>query len=85
MTGTLEAIRRYIVDNIAWNGDPNQLSANTHLLDGGVLDSVAIVGMVSFLEDAYDVEISEDDISLVNFETMTSIARMIDQKLLEGS
>lgn len=53
------------------------LGPNDGLLSTGLLDSLAIVKLLSYLEDEFDVEIDDADFDPENFETIGSIAKLI--------
>ena len=78
---TIDSIVSYIRENVAWDGDPSALTVTTALFDEGVLDSMAVVALITFLEEEYGVEIDEDEIILANFETIASISRLVNSKL----
>lgn len=53
------------------------LGGDDSLLSSGVLDSLAIVKLLSFVEEEFDVEISDADFDPENFETLNTIAKLI--------
>jgi acyl carrier protein len=56
---------------------PNE---NDRLISGGVLDSLALVELVSFLEGRFGISIDEDDLVPEHFETMAAIAALVEAK-----
>jgi len=55
-------------------------SAETDLIETGMLDSLALVELLAQLEESFDVSISTDDMELENFRSITSIAMFVMQR-----
>jgi acyl carrier protein len=47
------------------------------------LDSMAVVNLIAALEDQFGFAIEDDEISADVFATMASLARFVDQKLVQ--
>ena len=60
-------------------GDAVEVDENTRLLDDHVIDSLAMISLVSELDDEFDVEISAKDIVPENFATVGAIQNLIDR------
>ncbi len=56
-----------------------EVDENTRLLDDHVIDSLAMISLVSELDDEFDVEISAKDIVPENFETVGAIQSLIER------
>jgi acyl carrier protein len=52
-------------------------SVDTDLIGAGLLDSLALVELMSLLEETFGVSISIDDIELENFRSIASIASFV--------
>ena len=74
-----EEIRQYLLSNSAAGG-VETLSDDESLLDAGVIDSVAMVGLISHLEKTYGISIDEDDMIPENFETVDVITQYVSSK-----
>ena len=69
-------IREYIFDQYpALKG--NGLGDNDPL--SGVLDSLAVLGVVGFVEPEFSVELSPSDLTDENFESIASISRLVER------
>ncbi|MFD3325508.1 acyl carrier protein [Streptomyces sp. NPDC058701] len=51
------------------------------LISDGVLDSVAAVQMVDFVERTFSIEIGDEDLELVNFDSIRGLAGLVNRRL----
>ncbi len=56
----------------------------TTLIDDHILDSFAILSLVSELEDAFDVQVSPGDMVAENFNSAEAIWKMVQRLEEEG-
>jgi len=49
------------------------LNGDTELFSTGMLDSVAMVGLIAFVEDKAGVRVQPGDVTLENFDTVDAI------------
>jgi len=73
---TSQIIREYIQKEIA-NG--REISNDESLLVAGVLDSLAVVKLVAYVENEFDVEIPDSDFDPDNFESVATITQLIER------
>lgn len=78
---TVAAVREILVDTLGIPERAASLDASTSLL-GGIpeLDSLGILEIVSAVEQKFDIEIDDEDFTDSAFETVGSLAELIDQK-----
>ena len=81
---TKDHVRQFVVDELEYTGEADELTDDFELLEEGVLDSLGIMALVEYLEAAFDIVIDEDDIVAERFETITSIAALADAKLADA-
>jgi acyl carrier protein len=75
-----DTIRRFIVDELNPNRSAISLSDDYPLLDQGVLDSLGLFQLVSFLEDEFAVEVQDEELVPQHFGTINSIAELVRTK-----
>jgi acyl carrier protein len=56
------------------------LHDDDRLLEKGVIDSMSIVEMISFIENEFGVHANEDEVSDANFGSLAGIARFVGEK-----
>lgn len=69
-------LREYIQKEIAKG---RELAVDESLLEGGILDSLAIVKLVAYIEDEFDVEVPDSEFDPENFETISAIVQLIER------
>lgn len=76
---TAASIRDYIRDELLI-GDDASIDHDTPLW-GGVVDSVGLMQLISFIEERYGIEISDDELTSTHFRTISDIAALVDRKV----
>jgi acyl carrier protein len=71
-----EVLRAYIVRELL-EGDGGGLTAETPLLEWGVLNSIEIAKLVVFISDDFGVHIPGEKVVPSNFRNLLSIAQLI--------
>ena len=56
------------------------LTDDTALLDGGLIDSLGILDLATFLGERLGIEISDDDFEPSNFETFGKLIAFVERK-----
>ena len=61
-----------------------ELSVTDNLFSAGVVDSLGILDLVTFLENEFQVVVTDDELTPENFETIEGMGRFLEQKKSEG-
>jgi acyl carrier protein len=67
----------YWLQEIGGKATDKPITTETELLDGGVLDSVGILNLVSFLEEQFGFTVPFEEFVPENFKTPASITAMV--------
>lgn len=54
---------------------------NDNLLETGVIDSLGVLEIVTFLKDEFSLAIEDDDLTPENFQSISAIAGFVDQRV----
>lgn len=71
-------IRRYIVDTFL-DGKERDFSDETNLFETGILNSIAAVELLLFLEDAFGERVAFGRIDLEDLESVDAICHVIEE------
>ncbi|MFN5768469.1 MAG: acyl carrier protein [Pirellulaceae bacterium] len=80
-TSMHESIRQFILEEFLPGEDPEQLLETTPLITGGILDSLATLKMVEFLEKTFSIRIEAHEADVDNLDTLEKIAGFVNSKL----
>lgn len=69
-------IRSYVVSHFHLSGIPD-LGDEDSLLDAQLIDSLGILELVQFLEETFAMEVTDDDLSPENFDSIGALARFV--------
>lgn len=81
---SFEEVRDILSDVLSIGERKNFLEEDSSLL-GSIpeLDSMAVVNVITALEEHFDITVDDDEISAKTFETLGSLTRFVEQKLAE--
>ncbi len=81
MDETRRIIAQYILMHFLPGEDPAELTETTPLITGGVLDSIATLKLVVFLETQFKITIEAHEAGVEHLDSIDGIARLLDRKL----
>ena len=81
MENVKDTLRNYIMEHFEIDADDPDFSDDVHLFDYGFVDSLGATEIVLFLEDHFQIEITQKDITLYAMNTINEIAEVVERKL----
>ena len=75
-----EQLRQYILSQFLPGESPANLKDDTPLRTSGVLDSMATLQVVTFVEENFGIEVNAHEAGVENFDSLNSIAAFVEQK-----
>jgi len=75
-----QTVKSYLLKEFLPGENPDELTDTTPLVTGGVLDSLATVKLVAFLEERYGIEFEPHEISSDYLDTLDTIADVVTTK-----
>ena len=74
-------VKEYILTEFLPGESPESLTDSVSLITGGILDSIATMRLVVFLEEKYGVQFEAHEMSPDKLDSLTAIAETIRSKL----
>ena len=72
-------VREHIISS-SFN-EENKIDENTMIFKEGILDSMGLMTLITFLEEEFGIATQDTDLVEENFETITAIKNFVSQKL----
>jgi acyl carrier protein len=79
-TSIKDAVKAFILAEFLPGESPDALDESTQLITSGVLDSIATVKLVSFLEEQYGVALEAHELNAEYLNTLDDIARLVTSR-----
>ena len=77
-----ERVERFILDELLMRGDGgHRLDPEESLITSGVLDSLALLRLVLFLEEQFGITVEDGDLVPGNFQNLNTIQAFVQSKL----
>lgn len=73
-------VRDYILETFLPGEDPSLLTPDTELVTTGVLDSLATMKLVAFLEEHFGIQIAPHETDVDHLNTIELIAELVSSK-----
>jgi acyl carrier protein len=77
MQSVADRVRRFIVDDLGWEGTGDELTDDLPLIHAGAIDSIEILTLVQFLESNYGITVDDGEIVSVHLGSLASIERYV--------
>ncbi len=76
-----ESIKAFILNEFLPGENPAELTDSTPLVTGGILDSLATIKLVLFLEERFQISIQAHETMVDYLNTIADIADLVQSKL----
>lgn len=74
-------VRRYVVEHFLGGDATAVLLPETPLVSGGILDSLGVLELVSFLERTFAIELEAHEVTRDRFDSLADIEALVLSKL----
>jgi acyl carrier protein len=80
MENIKQQIKSFILEEFLAGEAPENLTDSTPLITGAILDSLATLRLVDFLETTYKIKLQAHETDFAHMNTITDIARLVETK-----
>ena len=73
-------IKKFIAENMLFSGDGFTHTDDASLLDAGIIDSIGVMELVTFVGNNFKVTVPPEDIMPENFDSVQKLAAYVSRK-----
>jgi acyl carrier protein len=77
----VDTVRNFVLTQFLPGEDPDELANDTPLMTTGILDSLATLKLVTFLEQEFEITIEAHEADAENLNTIDLIVDLVNAKL----
>lgn len=74
-------IEKFIVNELIVGDDNTKINPDESLISKGIVDSLALLQLISFIEDEFGVKIDDAEMIPENFQTINDMKALLKRKL----
>ena len=74
-------VREFILEEFLPGEDSAELKSDTPLMTGGILDSIATLKLVAFLEESFAIRLAAHETDVEYLDTLQAIEELVQSKL----
>ena len=75
-----EQIRQYVAENFLFSDNGFELGNDESFLEAGVVDSLGVLELVTFVEEEFSLQVADEEIVPDNFDSVNRLADYIGRK-----
>ena len=79
-----QRIERFLLTEVAADYGKTTLDPDADLLEQRIIDSLAILKLVTFLEESCGIKVKDEEIVPENFQSLNSLVKFVEQKQRES-
>lgn len=76
-----QEVRQFVVDNFLFGEDEHNLSNEDSFLGKGIVDSMGILTLVSFVQGRYGFEVPDQDLIPENWDSVALISAYVQNRV----
>ncbi|MFI5387340.1 MAG: acyl carrier protein [Fimbriimonadales bacterium] len=73
-------VRDFITENFHYRGEIESLSESDSLLESGLIDSMGVLELVTFLESTFSIQVADQEVVPENLDTIGAIVSFVRRK-----
>jgi acyl carrier protein len=77
-------LRSFLAENFLLGEEFRGMPGSASLIDAGIIDSTGVLELVGFLEEAFEIEITDSELVPENLDSIDNVVRFVGAKRNSG-
>ena len=73
-------VRSFVVETFLFGDTKTPLPEDGSLIENGLIDSTGILELVAFVEETFDITVSDEEILPANFDSIAKVEAFVERK-----
>lgn len=78
--GVVSTVKAFIVEKFLYGEDADKVTPTTPLISGGIIDSLGVIELVTFLEQRFGITIEAREAGRTHLDTLAAIETLVQKK-----
>jgi acyl carrier protein len=78
---TSDTIRDFILQEILHENQPGLLSNDDQLVESGIIDSLGVMTLLSFIEQNFSINVPDNELTPDNFASISTITALVESQI----
>ena len=74
-------IRKFMADNFLYRDGAESLSESDSFLENGIIDSMGVLELVTFLESTFSIRVGDEEVLPENLDSISRVVAYVRRKL----
>lgn len=75
-----QAVKNYILENVLYGAEEDELNYEDSFLEKGIIDSTGVLEIVSFIEEEFNFTVQDEEMVPENLDSVNNLAKFIKGK-----
>ena len=80
MTELSAKLKNFIISEVNPDLGLTEIGDDEPLIEAGIVDSLGVLKIMSFLDEAFGIDLSSEEIKLDNFKTVRTICSLVEKQ-----
>jgi len=73
-------LKNYIESQFLFEPDQQALEPDADLLNQGIIDSMGVLQLITYMEETFGIQVSDEEITPENFRSLNTLMSLVQQR-----